>query len=200
MVPLKDYVDRGLSNSDCVAAAFERMGADSCDCPYCGHVGKKYALKKAAHRLACPQCGWQISPFSMTVLADSKIPYMSWLYAASLLSHGCSAKEIQRQIGVTYKTAWRMVDLIAVNMDFFSLHERFFPNTLAEPTPIVYGAITIDPSRCRIVQLQVCHLDNPDPMDCRMENLAALCQSCHNKYDGLRRGVTRKIGRLNETG
>jgi hypothetical protein len=37
-------------------------------------------------------------------------------------------------------------------------------------------------SVARIV-LTVAHLDNPDPMDCRDENLAALCQLCHNRLD-----------------
>lgn len=31
--------------------------------------------------------------------------------------------------------------------------------------------------------LTIAHLNNPDPMDCRPENLAALCQRCHNRHD-----------------
>lgn len=34
----------------------------------------------------------------------------------------------------------------------------------------------------RIV-LTIAHVHNPDPMDCRPENLAALCQRCHNRHD-----------------
>lgn len=46
------------------------------------------------------------------------------------------------------------------------------------------------------VVLTVAHLDNPDPMDCRDENLALLCQKCHNSRDGKMRAehatVTRR--------
>ena len=41
----------------------------------------------------------------------SRTPLVSWFYAMYLFStsrHGVAAKELQRQIGVTYKTAWRM--------------------------------------------------------------------------------------------
>jgi len=34
------------------------------------------------------------------------------------------------------------------------------------------------------IVLTIAHIDNPDPMDCRDENLQALCQRCHNKLDG----------------
>ncbi|OAZ14360.1 hypothetical protein TH15_00635 [Thalassospira profundimaris] len=37
----------------------------------------------------------------------------------------------------------------------------------------------------RIVKivLTIAHVHNPDPADCRDENLAALCQRCHNRHD-----------------
>lgn len=35
----------------------------------------------------------------------------------------------------------------------------------------------------RLIVLTIGHIDNPDPMDCRDENLAALCQRCHNRLD-----------------
>lgn len=40
-----------------------------------------------------------------------------------------------------------------------------------------------DVGRLRIV-LTVAHVHNPDPADCRDENLAHLCQRCHNRHDG----------------
>ena len=44
----------------------------------------------------------------MSVLARR---YQKWIYALYLFTttrHGLSAKELQRQLGVTYKCAWRM--------------------------------------------------------------------------------------------
>lgn len=49
----------------------------------------------------------------------ARTPLQSWFYAIHLFTttrHGVSAKELQRQIGVTYKTAWRMAALIRQRM------------------------------------------------------------------------------------
>lgn len=43
-------------------------------------------------------------------------------------------------------------------------------------------AAGIGPKPRKIV-LTIAHIENPDPMDCRPENLAALCQRCHNRLD-----------------
>jgi hypothetical protein len=39
------------------------------------------------------------------------------------------------------------------------------------------------PETGKYVVLTIAHILNPDPMDCRDENLAALCQRCHLSYD-----------------
>ena len=55
------------------------------------------------------------------------------------------------------------------------------------------------PAMVRIV-LTVAHLENADPMDCRDENLASLCQRCHLRLDGklhaARAAETRRQKRL----
>ncbi len=59
----------------------------------------------------CDRCGYQISPTAGTILHKSPTPLRSWFYAAFLMSAtrtGISAKQLQRELGVTYKTAWRM--------------------------------------------------------------------------------------------
>lgn len=42
---------------------------------------------------------------------DTRTPLQSWFYAIYLFvttRHGVSGEELQRQLGVTYRTAWRM--------------------------------------------------------------------------------------------
>ena len=34
-----------------------------------------------------------------------------------------------------------------------------------------------------VVVLTIAHLHDPDPMNCDMRNLAALCQKCHNQHN-----------------
>jgi 5-methylcytosine-specific restriction endonuclease McrA len=47
------------------------------------------------------------------------------------------------------------------------------------------------PEIIRIV-LTIAHIENPDPMDCREENLKALCQRCHLRHDNSPEGRRRK--------
>ena len=54
-----------------------------------------------------------------TLFEDSHTSLQSWFYAIYLFTttrHGVSAKELQRQLGVTYKTAWRMGHQIRKHM------------------------------------------------------------------------------------
>ena len=60
---------------------------------------------------ACPECLFQIAPTANTILHDTRTPLVSWFYAMYLFCttrHGVSGKELQRQLGVTYKTAYRI--------------------------------------------------------------------------------------------
>src|SRR5919106_252283 len=60
---------------------------------------------------ACAQCGAHVYPCAGTVLQDTRTPLQLWFYAIYLFvatRHGVSGKELQRTLGVTYKTAWRM--------------------------------------------------------------------------------------------
>jgi transposase-like protein len=60
---------------------------------------------------ACAWCGTQISPTAGTIFHKSETSLKSWFFAMFLMSsskNGVAAKELERQLGVTYKTAHRM--------------------------------------------------------------------------------------------
>jgi len=60
---------------------------------------------------SCDHCGTQISPMAGTIFEHSSTSLRLWYYAMFLMTStrcGISAKQIQRETGVTYKTAWRM--------------------------------------------------------------------------------------------
>ena len=80
------------------------------DCPKCGKHGKFHKLRKEP-AYACQWCGQRIYPMVGTPFERSRTPLQKWFYAMYLFTtsrHGVPAKELQRQLGVTYKTAWRM--------------------------------------------------------------------------------------------
>src|SRR6266700_7983430 len=60
---------------------------------------------------ACDECLTQFSPMAGTIFEHSSTSLLLWYYAMYLMAStrcGISAKQIQRETGVTYKTAWRM--------------------------------------------------------------------------------------------
>ncbi len=79
-------------------------------CPTCG-------VETTFHRItdrkafAGAACGHHVYPQAGTIFQDSRTPLQTWYYAIYLFiatRHGVSGKELQRSLGVTYKTAWRM--------------------------------------------------------------------------------------------
>jgi len=88
-----------------------RFGGTCIDCPSCGTVGVQFHKLHERRVFACPECRFQIAPTANTILHDTRTPLVSWFYAMWLFCttrHGVSGKELQRQLGVTYKTAYRM--------------------------------------------------------------------------------------------
>ncbi len=60
---------------------------------------------------SCARCGHHVYPCAGTIFQDSRTSLQTWFYAIYLFMatrHGVSGKELQRSLGVTYKTAWRM--------------------------------------------------------------------------------------------
>lgn len=80
------------------------------ECPKCKKDSKFHRVAKRPV-FSCQYCGHQISPMAGTPFARSSTPLQKWFYALYLFTttrHGVPAKELQRQLSVTYKTAWRM--------------------------------------------------------------------------------------------
>ncbi len=78
-------------------------------CPKCGEIGKIRKLSKMP-AYTC-NCGHHIHPMKDTPFERSTTPLQKWFYAMYLFTtsrHGVPAKELQRQLSVTYKTAWRI--------------------------------------------------------------------------------------------
>src|SRR5450755_3225810 len=80
---------------------------------HCAKCGEKRKHHRVGNRTAyaCQGCGNHIYPLVGTIFQKTSTPLRLWFYAAYLMGStrcGISAKQIQRETGVTYKTAWRM--------------------------------------------------------------------------------------------
>ena len=88
----------------------ERYGGTELDCPKCGVHGKFYRMTKD-RGYVCQHCGHHLHPTVGTPMERTHLPLHKWFYAMFMFStsrHGVAAKELERQLGIPYKTAWRM--------------------------------------------------------------------------------------------
>lgn len=102
----------------CLQHLFDVRFGQGYECPSCGRATKWYRIK-AERAYSCQFCGYHLHPTVGTPFAKTRTPLQLWFYAIHLFTttrHGVSGKELERQLGVTYKTAWRMADEIRKHM------------------------------------------------------------------------------------
>ena len=102
----------------CLQHLFDVRFGQGYECPSCGRATRWYRIK-AERAYSCQFCGHHLHPTVGTPFAKTRTPLQLWFYAIHLFTttrHGVSGKELQRQLGVTYKTAWRMADEIRKHM------------------------------------------------------------------------------------
>lgn len=110
---MREYPD----DAACLDALWrEKYAADGhhTTCPKEGRERKFHRVKTRAC-YACDSCGWQIYPTKGTIFQKSTTSLQLWFYAMYLMAStrcGISAKQLERELGVTYKTAWRMMNKI----------------------------------------------------------------------------------------
>ena len=94
----------------CLEHLFNVRFGQGHECPKCERPAQWYRIK-AERAYSCQWCGHHLHPTVGTPFEKSRTSLQLWFYAIYLFTttrHGVSAKELQRQLGVTYKTAWRM--------------------------------------------------------------------------------------------
>ena len=83
-------------------------------CPKCEKVTKHHR-EKSRPSYACQYCGHHEHPLKGTIFEGSATSLKLWFYGIYLMAStrcGVSAKQLERELGVTYKTAWRMFNKI----------------------------------------------------------------------------------------
>lgn len=113
-----------------------RYGGTDFTCPGCGVDTKFHRIAKR-RAFACQDCGHHIYPCVGTPFEKSRTPLTSWFFAMYLMTstrHGVAAKELERQLGVTYKTAWRMAHELRKLMAQADTHEPLTGHVEADET------------------------------------------------------------------
>src|SRR5208337_2819155 len=111
---IKDFHAKYPNDDACLDEIFHNRYGQLEICPSC-HKKTKFYRVSDRKCYACKLCGFQLHPLADTIFHKSSTSLKNWFYAIYLFANsknGVSAMELQRQLGVTYKCAWRMAKQI----------------------------------------------------------------------------------------
>src|ERR1700674_4769465 len=107
---IRDFDKQFPNDEACFEWLQEFLYPAGIECKNCGTVTKHHRMKNRMS-YSCDRCGHHEHPMAGTIFQDTRTPLKSWFYAVYLMAQsrcGISAKHLERELGVTYKTAWRM--------------------------------------------------------------------------------------------
>jgi hypothetical protein len=97
------------TDDKCLDFLFQSLHSKKCSC------GGEYKKLTGRKQYQCSKCRFQIAPTAGTIFHKSDTHLRLWFLAIFLFSNaksGYSAKQLERDLAVTYKTAWRILNLI----------------------------------------------------------------------------------------
>jgi transposase-like protein len=106
---LVKLVERFRSEDECRAYLEELRWPDGVACPRCG--GKIISRIHQRHQFDCDSCRYQFSVTAGTIFHDTHLSLWKWFAAVYLIvesKKGISAKQMERTLGTTYRTAWHL--------------------------------------------------------------------------------------------
>lgn len=195
----------------CLDFIFKNRWPKGLTCPNCEK--KDFYPVKGRKSYAC-KCGYQVSPTEGTIFHKSSTPLTLWFHAIFLMSqskNGVAAKELERQLGVTYKCAWRISKQIRLLMsddndplggnEIVELDETYIGGKAkgkrgrgaAKKTP-VFGAVERDGKIKTKVVLNVRKLTLMPLIKNMVANNSVIVTDESNSYNDV-----KKIGHLHES-
>jgi transposase-like protein len=106
-IDLPSLIEKFGSENKCHAYLEQLRWPDGVVCPRCGC--KTISRIHKRRQFDCDSCRYQFSVRVGTVLQESKLPLWKWFLATYMMiqsKKGVSAKQLERMLGVSYKTAW----------------------------------------------------------------------------------------------
>lgn len=135
MTTFKSFMQQYPNDDACLEHLMNIRFGITHHCQNCDRKSTHYRITKR-QCYSCEWCGHHVYPKAGTPFEKSRTSLHSWFFAIYLFTvsrNGVSAKELQRQLGVTYKTAWRMARLIRAHMgDANTIPPLGKPNTSVE--------------------------------------------------------------------
>jgi transposase-like protein len=98
----------------CLDVLRSHIYPDGIICRSCNEVRPHHRLTQRK-AYSCDYCGTHVYVLAGTIFEKTTTPLTSWFYAMYLMGQtrcGISAKQVERELGVTYKTAWRIFNKV----------------------------------------------------------------------------------------
>lgn len=117
---LKQFLLRFPTDDSCLEHLMDTRYGKRHVCAKCDKLANFHRVK-SRRCFECDFCGYQVYPTAGTPFENTRTSLRDWFTVMFLFCtsrNGVSAKEVQRTIGVTYKTAWRMCNLIRQYMGY----------------------------------------------------------------------------------
>src|SRR6266849_8913460 len=110
----KDFEKQFPNDEACLDWLKDYLYPDGIFCQPCDKVTKHHKIA-SRRSYSCQYCGHHVHPTADTIYHKSSMSLKTWFHAIYLMAStrcGISAKQLERETGVTYKTAWRMAKQI----------------------------------------------------------------------------------------
>jgi transposase len=114
---LMEFIEDYPDDATCLDFLWRERYAPDGHHAHCPKCDKERKFHKVAERPAwdCDSCGHHLHPLVGTIFEKSSTSLKLWFYAIFIMTStrcGTSAKQLERELGVTYKTAWRIFNKI----------------------------------------------------------------------------------------
>lgn len=142
---LKQFQDQFSTEESCLEVIFEARWPRGFMCPHCEH-NDGIRLKSRIRVVECSSCHRQTSITSQTLFHRSHLSLVSWFLAIYLFAKdkgGASASRISKQVGMSYPTAWFVLQRLRIAMQtrdehltlagYIELDEAFFGGRTKNP-------------------------------------------------------------------
>lgn len=106
---LYDYREFIVNENACYKLLREIRWSKGIKCPRCKHKKQWHYLEQGISKYRCKKCNYKFSDTTGTIFQKSRTPLSKWILTIALFKIGISARQMSKEVKVTYKAAWSMM-------------------------------------------------------------------------------------------